>query len=218
MKAHSARVPGKNFKPFAGKPLFRWIVDVVLSIPEVETLVINTDARDILESLGLSSNGRVLIRDRRAAICGDDVSMNEVLADDIAAVKGSVYLMTHTTNPLLSRETIARAVARFQEAVASGEADSLFTVNRYQSRFYDAQARPLNHDPERLVMTQELEPWFEENSNLYLFTWESFTRTKARIGRRPLMFETPRRESVDIDNAADWALAEALASAIERST
>ena len=49
------------------------------------------------------------------------------------------------------------------------------------------------------------------NSNLYIFDRASFAKTDARIGARPTMFETPPLESVDIDNADQWAIAEALA-------
>src|SRR4051812_43989952 len=96
MKAHSARVKGKNFRPFAGKPLFRWILDTLLSIPEINLVVINTDAREILAQNGLADADRVMIRDRKPEICGDFVSMNLVLADDIANVEAETYLMTHT--------------------------------------------------------------------------------------------------------------------------
>jgi CMP-N-acetylneuraminic acid synthetase len=101
--------------------------------------------------------------------------------------------------------------------VAAGAADSLFSVTRHQTRFYRADGAPINHDPDNLVRTQDLEPWFEENSCLYLFSQASFAATGARIGRHPILFEIPRGEAVDIDDAEDWALAEALAGAAGRS-
>lgn len=211
MKGHSERVPGKNFKPLAGKPLFRWILDELLATELIETVVINTDARKSLADHGLVDGARVLIRDRRPEICGDFVSMNRVLADDVEAVPADVYIMTHTTNPLLRAGTIKKAFERFEEATAGGEADSLFAVTRFQTRFYRADGTPVNHDPNNLVRTQDLEPWFEENSNLYIFTPASFAATRARIGVRPLLFETPKLESIDIDDETDWRLAESLA-------
>lgn len=213
MKAHSARVKGKNFRPFAGKPLFRWILDSLLAVPEVEKIVINTDARAILADNGLVDTDRILIRDRRPEICGDFVSMNKVIADDLENVAADLYLMTHTTNPLLSSLTIVRALLAFQEARAAGRADSLFTVNKFQTRFYRTDGSAVNHDPNNLIRTQDLEPWFEENSNLYLFSRESFHATNARIGRHPVLFETPRSESADIDDQEGWNIAEMIAKA-----
>ncbi len=213
MKAHSARVSGKNFRSFGGKPLFRWILDTLVSLPEIEKVVINTDAREILAQNGLTDGGKVLIRDRKPEICGDFVSMNLVLQDDIEAIESDAYLMTHTTNPLLGAQTIEAAIKAFREAQVAGAADSLFTVNKFQTRFYRADASPVNHDPKNLIRTQDLEPWFEENSNLYIFTRESFAKTQARIGERPLLFETPRAESADIDDQEGWDIAEIMALA-----
>lgn len=211
MKAHSARVKGKNFREFAGRPLFRWILDTLLAIPEIDQVIINTDARGILAENGLVDGDRVLIRDRKPELCGDFTSMNKVLADDIEAIPSQLYLMTHTTNPLLSATTIVRALLHFEKARARGSADSLFTVNRYQTRFYREDGSAINHDPNNLIRTQDLEPWYEENSNLYLFTAESFRATNARIGRKPVMFETPRAESADIDDQVGWEIAETMA-------
>ena len=215
MKAHSARVSGKNFRPFAGKPLFRWILDSLLACAEIEKVVINTDARGILASHGLVDTDRSLIRDRKPEICGDFVSMNLVLADDRAAIESDTYLMTHTTNPLLRAATIGGALAAYRDAVAAGRADSLFTVNKFQTRFYRADGSAVNHDPRKLIRTQDLEPWFEENSNLYIFNRASFAATSARIGPKPMMFESPRIESADIDDQEGWDIAETLAA--ERS-
>lgn len=207
MKANSVRVKGKNFRDFCGKPLFRWILDTLLAVEEIDQIVINTDARHILAENGLVDTDRITIRDRKPEICGDHVSMNLVLADDLANVPANLYLMTHTTNPLMSADTIRKAVAAFTQGQAAGKADSLFTVDKVQQRYYRADCSPVNHDPDNLIPTQELEPWFEENSNLYIFTADSFAKTKARIGKQPMMYEGPFFESIDIDTAADWDFA-----------
>ncbi|MDZ4847965.1 MAG: acylneuraminate cytidylyltransferase family protein [Pirellulaceae bacterium] len=211
MKAHSARVTGKNFRTFAGKPLFRWILDTLLATPEIELVVVNTDARAILAEHGLVDQERILIRDRKPEICGDFVSMNLVLADDIAAIDSQEYLMTHTTNPLLSTKSISHALSEYHQGVDAGTADSLFTVNFFQTRFYRTDGSAVNHDPNNLIRTQDLEPWYEENSNLYIFNRQSFSATKARIGLKPKMFVTPRIESMDIDDQDGWDIAERLA-------
>lgn len=210
MKAHSARVTSKNFRPIAGKPLFRWILDMLASVPEIDQIVINTDARVILSENGLNTGdykGKVLIRDRKPEISGDMVSMNRVLEDDIRAVPANTYVMTHTTNPLLRTETVSRMLETFH---AASDHDSLFSVNKHQTRFYTPEGAPINHDPANLIRTQDLPPYLEENSVFYIFTGDSFACTGARIGERARMFETPFLESVDIDEPYDWFIAESL--------
>ena len=213
MKTNSERVKGKNFKILGNKPLYSWILDSLLENDAITKVIINTDARDILIESGLVESDRVVIRDRKPELCGDFVSMNLILEDDIANVDSDIYLMTHTTNPLLSAQTIQAAIDAFN---ATDDYDSLFTVNKIQTRFYDSDVRPINHDPDNLIRTQDLTPWFEENSCMYLFTKESFAKTKARIGEKPMMFTTPGIESVDIDEPEDWYIASALAEKMIR--
>lgn len=208
MKANSERVKGKNFRDLGGKPLFQWMLDALLEVEEIDTVVINTDARKILLEHGLVESDRVIIRERKKELLGDFTSMNLILEDDITNVPADTYLMTHTTNPLISASTIKDAFRMFE---ADDSKDSLFTVNKHQTRFYREDTSAINHDPENLIRTQDLEPWYEENSCLYLFTLESFTKTKARIGVNPSMMVTPMLESVDIDEQDDWELAQALA-------
>ncbi|NPD15520.1 acylneuraminate cytidylyltransferase family protein [Xinfangfangia sp. D13-10-4-6] len=212
MKANSQRVKGKNFRKLHGKPLFSWILDSLLVIPEIDEVVINTDARGILAENGLVESDRVRIRDRKPELCGDTVSMNLILADDIAAVPAATYLMTHTTNPMLSSETIYAALSAYKAGAAAGTADSLFTVNKIQTRFYRGDGSAVNHDPDNLIQTQDLEPWYEENSNLYIFSQASFAASNARIGKKPILHVMDKMEAVDIDTPEDWLMAEALAS------
>tara|TARA_B100000686_G_scaffold344380_1_gene426875 strand:- start:1084 stop:1773 length:690 start_codon:yes stop_codon:yes gene_type:complete len=207
MKANSERVRGKNFRLFNGKPLFKWVLDTLLSVEEIDQVIINTDARDILRENDLVESERLSIRDRKPEICGDLVSMNTILADDVDNVSADIYLMTHTTNPLLTAQTIRKALISFKEASVENKADSLFTVDKVQTRFYERDGTPINHNPIELLRTQDLEPWYEENSNLYIFTEESFKKTDSRIGIKPLLFQTPKFESIDIDTPEDWDLA-----------
>ena len=141
--------------------------------------------------------------------------MNLILADDIKNTSANMYLMTHTTNPLLSAKTINEALNKFVASNEKENIDSLFAVNRHQTRFYKENCTPINHDPDNLIPTQDLEPWYEENSCLYLFTEDSFVSTNARIGKNPILYETPKLESVDIDEEEDWLVAEALAKSLQ---
>lgn len=211
MKAHSERVSGKNFKLLAGKPLFKWILDSLLAVKEIDQIIINTDARSILSDHGLTTGGRILIRDRRTEICGDHVSMNLIIQDDLEASDADRYIMTHTTNPLLSNKTILEALQSYENGIAKHGKDSLFGVTKYQTRFYHGDGSPINHDPNNLIRTQDLEPWFEENSCIYVFDKNSFAESGARIGKKPLLFEIPKLEAIDIDEKEDWFLANAVA-------
>jgi len=208
MKAHSERVPNKNIRICAGRPLYHWVAGVLQSSELVEQILIDTDSEMIAADAARHfSKARIIARP--AALQGDFVSMNAIIAYDLQQAAGEHFLQTHSTNPLLSRATLERAISDYFQSL--GAHDSLFSTTRIQSRLYWQTGEPVNHNPSELARTQDLAPVFEENSNLYLFSRASFAAAGSRrIGIRPQMFAMHKLEAVDIDEEADWQLAEAL--------
>ena len=49
MRHHSQRVPGKNYRELAGKPLFHHIIETLQSVPEIDVIVVDTDPQPIKE-------------------------------------------------------------------------------------------------------------------------------------------------------------------------
>ena len=207
MRHHSQRVPGKNFRPLAGKPLYQHIINTLLSVPEISTVVVDTDSEPVIE--GLQQNfPRVVIVPRPEHLCDDSIPMNEILLYDTSKVQADYFLQTHSTNPLLRPETVSKAVQTFLSDYPTH--DSLFSVTRLQTRLYDQHGRALNHDPNTLLQTQNLPPVFEENSCIYIFTRENLERRRNRLGERPFMFEIGADEAWDIDNEMDFAITDFL--------
>lgn len=210
IKDHSERVVKKNFREFCGKPLYHHILDTLQKTYAVDEIVINTDSAVVRDEAPILFNKvRILMRPKE--LIGDTVSVNKLIEYDLENSEGDIYVQTHATNPLLKAETIARALKKFVENEEEGNADSLFSVNRFQSRFYDKTGKAINHDPEMLIRTQDLSPLYEENSCIYIFTKKSFKAKGRRIGERPDFFESPKIDSVDIDDEFTFKLAEILA-------
>ena len=207
LRHHSERVKGKNYRLFSGKPLYRYIVESLLACPLITEVAINTDSevirRDVREQFP-----RVHLIERPPSLCGGDIPMNDILLYDVEQCRADFYVQTHSTNPLLRTDTITTALRTFLENFP--HYDSLFSVTRMQTRLWNDQGQPLNHDPAVLLRTQDLPPIFEENSNLYIFTAESLQARKNRLGERPLMFEIPAEEAWDIDEELDFQIAEFL--------
>ena len=90
-----------------------------------------------------------------------------------------VFMQTHTTKPLLGVNTIRGCLEKYLAEVynngSNGGAtyDSVFTANKWQTRLYLQDGKPMNHDPENLIPTQDLPPIYEENSCLYVFSSSS---------------------------------------------
>ncbi len=208
MKGHSERIPNKNIKPFAGRPLFYHILETLSRCRYISCIVVNTDS-DKIAALAEEFSSRIIIHRRPPELCGDFVSMNAIIDYEIHQRPESFFLQTHSTNPLLRTATLEKAIEYFFDH--QDRYDSLFSVTRLHTRLYWADGKPINHDPNELLRTQDLPPVFEDNSSFYIFSKEAFySAGKRRIGRRPRMFEVPRLEAVDIDEPADFLIAEAI--------
>jgi CMP-N-acetylneuraminic acid synthetase len=207
MRHHSERVPGKNYRPLDGRPLYHHIASNLLACPQISQIVINTDSPTIMQDAA-QHFPQVRILERPQHLRADTVPMNDILLYDVSQVEADFYLQTHSTSPLLRSETISRAIEQFLAAYPMY--DSLFGVTRLQTRLWDALARPVNHNPAILLRTQDLPPIYEENSAFYLFTRHILEARHNRIGERPLLFEVDRLEAWDIDEEVDFRMVEAL--------
>lgn len=207
MKGHSERVENKNIRLFSGKPLFTYVLSTLAQCEYVSKIYVDTDSQEIIQ-LVRQCDEDVDVIERPKQLCGDMVSMNEIIKYDMSVIGEKYYLQTHTTNPLLKAETLNKACETFMEGM--DKYDSVFSVNRLQTRLYDASGKAVNHNPDILQRTQDLSPLYEENSNFYLFSTDSFQKRNARIGERPFMMEMDRLESIDIDEEHDFILAEQI--------
>ncbi|MGD9091950.1 MAG: acylneuraminate cytidylyltransferase family protein [Anaerolineales bacterium] len=209
MRHHSQRVPGKNYRPLAGKPLYQHIITTLLECPEIEVIVVDTDSEPIIVEL-TAQFPQVRILKRPEQLRADEIPMNEVLTYDTSQVEADFYLQTHSTNPLLSSGTISKAIQTFLDSYPVY--DSLFSVTRLQTRLWDQLGRAINHNPAVLLQTQDLPPVFEENSCLYIFTRQTLLERRNRLGERPMMFEVDAVEAWDIDEELDFQITDYLLS------
>lgn len=207
MRHDSQRVPGKNYRPLAGRPLYHYILNTLFACPEIGEIVVDTDSPEIMAGLK-AAFPTVTILERPEHLRAGDVPMNEVLIHDTGQVQADFYLQTHSTNPLLRPETISNAIRKLLDNYPAY--DSLFSVTRWQTRLWDSLGRPINHDPAVLLRTQDLRPVFEENSCLYIFTRQKLIDRRNRLGERPLMYEIEAPEAWDIDEELDFAIVDFL--------
>lgn len=208
MKGHSERVPGKNLRDFNGKPLFYWILHELTKVSAVKDIFVDTDNPKLAEMILTYFSDSVKIIDRPQRLHGDDISMNEIISYDISIISNEHFLQTHTTNPLLTASTIERAIEVYFSSFSDN--DSIFSVSAIQNRCYTHENIGINHNPDELLPTQQLKPVFVENSNLYIFSKESFKKKQRRIGVKPLMFEMSQYEAIDIDEEEDFIYSEIL--------
>lgn len=209
MKGNSERVPNKNLKSFNGTPLYRVVLNSLTASSLIDKVIVNTDSLKIEEDIKENFSTKVIVVKRPKSLCGDYVSMNKIIEHDISKFPSDLYLQTHSTNPLLKTETIESALKKMISLQRDDKHDSIFSVTKTQKRFYNKDATPMNHNPKMLV-TQHLEPIYEENSCFYIFTEKTFCDNEGRIGSRPSMYEINKIEATDIDDPEDFVIAELL--------
>lgn len=209
MRHSSERVPGKNYRVLGDRPLYHHVVGMLLDVPEIDEVVIDTDSDFIMED-ARAAFPTVRLLERPEHLRAGEIPMNDVLLNTVGQLEADLFLQTHSTNPFLRAATVSAAL---RQLIASTQHDSLFTVTRIQARLWTADGAPLNHDPSVLLRTQDLPPVYLENSCGYVFTREVLETRGNRIGEHPMMFEIDPSEAVDIDEERDFALAEQLVAA-----
>ncbi len=210
LKSESQRVPNKNFKTLNNKTLFMWVLEKLLLISEINQIIINTDAiAKVKKKLGANINKKIYVKNRKNRLRGNKVPMNKIIEDDLKDAINENIIMTHATNPLLTKNFIHKCISTYKFSVKKNY-DSLATFDQMFGRFFDHEFKPLNHKKGELIQTQDLKPLYFENSNLYLFSKKSFRKKKNRIGDKPKFVISPKEISLDIDDKKDWKIAEKL--------
>ena len=123
MRHHSVRVPEKNFRLIAGKPLYHYILSSLLAVPEIDQIVVDTDSEKIMEGINIYFPS-IKILQRPEHLRADSMPMNEILLHDTGKIEADLYLQTHSTNPLLKPETISKAINQLLDNMPAF--DSLF--------------------------------------------------------------------------------------------
>lgn len=207
MRHSSRRVTGKNYRSLGGKPLYRHIVESLLAAERVTEVVIDTDS-ELLWQDAARHFPQVKLLERPAHLADEMASMNDVLLNSVKHMEADIYLQTHSTNPLVRASSIDAAIEAFCDG--RPEHDSLFSVTAVRKRFWTMEGKPVNHDPDVLLRTQDLRPIMEENSCIYLFERETLEARGNRIGARPLLFSLDAEEAFDIDEELDFAVVEGI--------
>lgn len=202
MKLNNTRLPQKNIKPFTnGKPLCSYILNTLLKIDEIDEIYVYCSNEAIKKYI---PEGVKYLK-RSASLDTDQTKMNEVLKAFADEVDADIYVMTHTTAPFISVESIKNGIS----AVASGMHDSSFSAIKVQD-FLWQNGKPFNYDLENIPRTQDLPPLYMETSGFYIYQASVIKELGRRIGQNPYIIEVNEIEAADIDEKEDFEIADAI--------
>lgn len=202
MKLNNRRLPQKNTKLFTnGKPLCYYILSTLLTIDGIDEVYVYCSNPDIKEFI---PNGVKYLK-RSESLDQDTTSMTEVLKCFTSDVPADIYVMTHTTAPFISKDSIEKGLS----AVKSGDFDSSFAAKKLQD-FLWKDGKPFNYDLANIPRTQDLPAMYEETSGFYIYQSDVINKLNRRIGDKPYIVEVGEIEAVDIDEPEDFKIADAI--------
>lgn len=204
----SKGIPGKNLRPFLGKPLIHWTIDTAQSIPGARVIV-NTESQQIKDWVSKHSP-MVEIYDRPKSLALDQTTLDEVAFDMAKSLKiaDGILITLQPTSPLLRTDTLVDAIASFKDN--SSECLVSVTEDRKLSWNYSS-GYGFRPNFEKRVNRQELPPVYSENGAIIICQLKVLLDTGSRISAAPSCFHISKKEAIDIDSPNDWYEAEYFA-------
>lgn len=218
----SKGIPHKNIRPFGGRPLIAWSIDVArefcrrLHLGE-ERIILSTDD-DAIAAAAMAEGIEVPYR-RPAHLATDTAGSREVILDamDFADRQGIGYdcmILLQPTSPLRTIDDVEATAALFERerpdmAVTVKEA----SANPYYNCFETDPATGALHVSKGdglITRRQDAPRAWEFNGAVYVINPESIRSMPMGAFPRRIPMEMPAERSVDLDTPLDWAIAETI--------
>ncbi len=202
IKLNNQRLPGKNTMMLAGRPMCQYIFNTIKNVDGIDEKYVYCSDATIKDYMP----NELVFLERDKCLDGFQVKGLEIIESFINDVDADIYVLTHVTQPFTKTESISNAL----EKVKSGEYDSAFSAVLLQDYFW-YKGKPLNYNVNDIPRTQDLEPIYMETGAFFIFKKEVFTKYGRRIGNKPYIYTIDQFEAIDVDDADDFKMAQAVA-------
>ena len=216
----SKRIPRKNVKPFAGKPMISYAIEAAQKSGVCEKIVVSTDDEEIAEVA--RECGAQLPFTRPPELADDHTPTVPVIAHAIETLRGEGWALENVACiypgvPLLDAGDIAGAL---DVLAANGGGGYAFPVAPFPSAIQRALRREDTgksapfHPEHALTRTQDLEPAYYDAGQFYWAhadTW--LAGGTIHLDARTVVL--PEWRVVDIDTPEDWDRAELAFEALK---
>jgi CMP-N,N'-diacetyllegionaminic acid synthase len=213
-RAGSKGVPGKNLKHIAGQPLIHWTLKAASEAKMLDSVVVTSDSRDVLEHAA-SFEGVKSLR-RPIHLSQDDSSMLGVI-EHVIEHEGPLHeedciVLLQPTSPLREAADIDDAITNFE----SSHAEALISVRKRDSEVLkwltmeSDVAVPISDAKFLHFRRQDLPPVYSPNGAIFITKIGSFLQHNTLVPPKTALFEMSELSSVDIDSFDDFELAETL--------
>lgn len=208
IKLNNERLPNKNIKSFDnGKPLIEYILSTLLKVKSIDEVYVYCSSEAIIEYLPKG----VKFLKRNTNLDKSTTSMNEILKSFSNEIDADIYVLSHATSPFIKAESIQKGI----DQVSSDMYDSALTVEKVQE-FIWKDGKSFNYNPSNIPRTQDLEVLYRETSGAYIFKKDVLLKYNRRVGFKPYLVEVSKVEAIDIDEADDFYIANAIFNCINK--
>jgi CMP-N-acetylneuraminic acid synthetase len=205
----SKRVPRKNLKPFAGRPLLYYSIVLAQAVKAIDRCLVSTEDGEIAE-VAEAFGAEVLKR---------PVELSDDYATTASVVRHALEeLVRRGEEPealvLLQPNCPLRTVSMVQEALglfAGADVDSVMTVTRNTHKLGEISDGLFRLHYRAGIRSQDMAPTYFENGLVYVVRPQQVLETGQLFGERILPLITdPLYARGDIDDALDFEVAEFL--------
>ena len=209
----SKRIPGKNIKPFCGKPMILWSIEAAMQSGCFERVVVSTDAPEIADLA--KAHGAELPFARPASLSDDFTGTIPVIrhaAEALGLPDEAALCCLYATAPFVQASDIRRGL----EMLESADLDYAFSVTSYAFPIQRAlRITPENRTgmftPEAFnTRSQDLEEAFHDAGQFYWGRVAAWRAEKPIFDANSAPVILPRARVQDIDTPEDWQRAELM--------
>lgn len=214
----SKSVPLKNLHPLGGRPLLEWSIVVAKATPEIDRVIVSTD-HDLIAETAIAAGAEVSRRpDHLASDTALPADMLRHLIGDLRAGGESARYLTllEPTAPFRSPEDVSACLRMLHDQALDSVATFMEAdLNPHRAWVIeDGIARPFIDGAVPWMPRQALPPAHQLNGAVYAFVADGLPAQGPAVlfGRSGAVMMDKTR-SFDIDDARDFAVAEALLKA-----
>lgn len=210
IRSGSQRVKDKNLRPFAKTTLMENKIDMLLNVPELDSIIVNTnseEAIDIVSKRYMIKNNKVYYHKREEYYASSQCSGSEFFQHLGEVTDTELFVYAPCTSPFIKPETISLCIKTFLNR--QGDTDCVSTVSSIKE-FMWLNGKPINYDPLNAPNSQNLPDIVALNFGATITTKDDLVRNRNIIGKHPKFVLTSEIEAIDIDTPLDFYLAEQI--------
>lgn len=211
IRSGSQRVKDKNLRPFAGTTLMENKIEMLLNVPELDSIIVNTNSEEAIKIVNKRYPGgvncKVSFHRREEYYASSQCSGSEFFQHLGEVTDTDLFVYAPCTSPFIRPETISQCIKKFLNR--EGDTDCVSTVSSIKE-FMWLDGKPLNYDPLNAPNSQNLPDIVALNFGATITSKKDLVSNRNIIGKHPKFVLTSDIEAIDIDTPLDFYIAEQI--------